>query len=95
MKQQDSGPAKREVGIRELNSNLSRYVKRAAAGEELIVTMRGKQVARLVPIDEPDPLIELERRGILRRATRPRTPILAEDLIPITGGGTVSEFIER
>jgi prevent-host-death family protein len=38
------------VGIRELKANLSRYVARARAGERIIVTDRGKQVAEIVPL---------------------------------------------
>ena len=37
------------VGIRELKSNLSEYVTRAAGGEEIVVTDRNRPVARLVP----------------------------------------------
>lgn len=37
------------VGIRELKSNLSEYVARAALGEEIVVTDRNRPVARLVP----------------------------------------------
>lgn len=37
------------VGIRELRQNLSKYVERVKAGEALIVTERGVEVARLVP----------------------------------------------
>jgi prevent-host-death family protein len=37
------------VGIRELKSNLSEYVARAAGGEEIVVTDRNRPVARLVP----------------------------------------------
>lgn len=37
------------VGVRELRQNLSRYLDRVKAGEALIVTERGREVARLVP----------------------------------------------
>jgi prevent-host-death family protein len=37
------------VGVRELRQNLSRYLKRVKDGETLIVTVRGREVARLVP----------------------------------------------
>jgi prevent-host-death family protein len=37
------------VGIRELKAHLSEYVARAAAGEEIVVTDRGRPIARLVP----------------------------------------------
>lgn len=37
------------VGIRELRQNLSRYIERVKTGEALVVTERGREVARLVP----------------------------------------------
>jgi prevent-host-death family protein len=37
------------VGVRELRQNLSRYLERVRAGENLTVTERGRVVARLVP----------------------------------------------
>lgn len=37
------------VGVRELRQNLSRYLDRVKAGEALIVTEHGHEVARLVP----------------------------------------------
>ncbi len=36
-----------QVGIRELKSNLSSYIRRASAGEIIVVTDRGKVVAQL------------------------------------------------
>jgi len=39
----------RRVGVRELRQNLSRYLERVRAGEGLVVTERGREVARLVP----------------------------------------------
>jgi prevent-host-death family protein len=37
------------VGVRELRQNLSRYLERVKAGEGLVVTERGLEVARLIP----------------------------------------------
>ncbi|MBA3421982.1 MAG: type II toxin-antitoxin system prevent-host-death family antitoxin [Thermoleophilaceae bacterium] len=37
------------VGVRELRQNLSRYIERVKEGEALVVTERGREVARLVP----------------------------------------------
>jgi prevent-host-death family protein len=37
------------VGVRELRQNLSKYLDRVKAGEDLVVTERGETVARLVP----------------------------------------------
>jgi prevent-host-death family protein len=39
-----------EVSVREMKNNLSKYLKRAQAGEEVIVTDRGRPVARLGPV---------------------------------------------
>lgn len=38
------------VGLRELRQHASRYVDRVAGGESLEIAVRGRPVARLVPI---------------------------------------------
>jgi len=38
------------VGIRELKTHLSRYVKEVKDGDEILVSERGKIVARIVPV---------------------------------------------
>ena len=47
------------VGIRELKMRLSEYVRKAARGEEIAVTARGREVAFLVPVTK-------ERRALNR-----------------------------
>lgn len=37
------------VGVRELRQNLSKYLDRVKGGEDLVVTERGREVARLIP----------------------------------------------
>jgi prevent-host-death family protein len=37
------------TGIRHLTNNLSRYIRRAEAGERIAITARGRVVAELVP----------------------------------------------
>lgn len=39
-----------QVGVRELKDRLSHYLKRIQGGEEIIVTERGRSVARIVPV---------------------------------------------
>ena len=39
------------VGVRELKSNLSKYLKRVEAGERLTVTDRGRAIAALIPAE--------------------------------------------
>jgi prevent-host-death family protein len=49
------------VGVRELRQNLSRYLDRVKAGEALVVTERGHEVARLVP-SHSDAYVEVAAR---------------------------------
>lgn len=64
--------------MRELKAKLSEYVGRAAAGESVIVTDRGRPVARLTALDASVPLtrgieegwIEPPRRTTLSKADR-------------------------
>ena len=44
------------VGIFEAKNRLSELVERAARGEEIVITRRGQQVARLMPPRTPDTL---------------------------------------
>jgi len=37
------------VRVRELKNHLSRYLKRVQGGEEILITERGRSVARIVP----------------------------------------------
>ena len=51
------------VGVRELRQNLSRYLERVKAGEGLVVTERGQEVARLIPSGaSADRYVELGQR---------------------------------
>jgi uncharacterized protein len=65
-------PLKSEVGVRELHDRLSRYVQHVKDGAEVVVTMRGRRVARLVPVDETDPWqICVPRHARIRSRRRP------------------------
>ncbi len=44
------------IGIFEAKNRLSELVERAARGEEIVITRRGEQVARLMPPRVPDAL---------------------------------------
>lgn len=58
-----------DVGIRALKQNASEVVARAAAGEVITVTDRGRPVARLTPLNG-DPLEQLVSDGRARPARR-------------------------
>lgn len=59
------------VGIRELKGNLSAYVKRATAGEEIVVTDHGRPVARLVPYAATDEVEAGIRDGWITAPSHP------------------------
>lgn len=66
------------ANVSELKAKLSKYLARVKAGEEVVVTQRGRAVAKLVPIPQAeDPelarLRALERRGLVR-VGRARVP---------------------
>ena len=46
------------VSVRELRQHLSRYLRRVAAGERLIVTERRRPVALLGPLPERDDILD-------------------------------------
>jgi prevent-host-death family protein len=65
------------VGVRELRQNLSRYLERVKAGESLVVTERGREVARLTPSGPKDSAIA--RLVAERGATMPTGNLLDLD----------------
>ena len=66
------------LGSRELRASLARSLRRAAAGERIVITDGGVPVAQLGPLDSPgqSTLDELVARGLVvppRRAQPPNT----------------------
>ncbi len=72
-----------EVGIRALQQHASDVVRRAAAGDGVVVTDRGRPVARLVPI-RGTALDRLTAEGLARPARR-RARDLPDPLPPAPG----------
>ena len=60
------------VGIRELKAKLSEYVSRAANGEQIVVTDRGKPVARLVGLEGASMIERGIEEGWITPAARTR-----------------------
>lgn len=80
-----------EVGVRDLKNNLSRYLDRVRQGEEIIVTDRGRPVARLSSLDHPsDRLAALIASGAVRppRSQKRRRPARR-----IKASGSVSDLV--
>lgn len=81
------------VGVRELKNGLSRYLKRVQGGEEIIVTERGRSVARIVPAKATNltrALGPLLREGAVRwSGGKPR----GASRRPVIQGQTLSEMV--
>lgn len=59
------------AAVSQLKASISEYLSKVKAGEEVLVTDRGKPIARLVPIDRgvtevPPHLLMLEKAGLVR-----------------------------
>jgi prevent-host-death family protein len=77
-----------EVPSRELRNNTADLLRRVGAGEQIVVTTRGKPVASLVPFERSRrswiPRKELMRRLVLVQAD----PGLRDDLTRLAGETT-------
>lgn len=67
------------VGVRELRNQTAAWIRRAGQGERVVITVDGRPVAQLGPIESADTvsLDGLAARGLLvlpRRADRPPPP---------------------
>ena len=80
-----------EVGVRDLKNNLSAYLDEVAEGTTIIVTERGKPVARLTSIDQPTSrLADLVAAGVVQP---PQHSVRHRPAEPISAHGTVSDLV--
>jgi prevent-host-death family protein len=56
--------------VSKLKASLSEYLRSVKAGEEVLVTERGRPIAKLTPAASsemlPDELIEMEKQGLIK-----------------------------
>ncbi|HET8606348.1 MAG TPA: type II toxin-antitoxin system prevent-host-death family antitoxin [Gaiellaceae bacterium] len=79
-----------EVGVRELRADLSRWLHRVRDGEEVVVTDRGKAVARILPVNGERRIDRLIREGTVTPAPRPWRGKLPK---PIEDAGPLSDIV--
>ena len=82
-----------QVGVRALQQNASEVVKRAAAGEIIDITDRGRLVARMVPAHVRG-MEALRSAGLVREATRSPAD-LAPPLALEPGQPTLGEILAK
>ena len=78
-----------KAGVAQLKASLSRYLERVKAGQEILVTDRGKPIARLVPVSEAEKGTRRERL-IAEGQLVPRRGKLRPSLLrpPVAGAGS-------
>ena len=85
--------------ISTLKASLSEYIASVKRGEEVVVTERGKPVARIVPIlpaaVEDDRIRELVKRGVVRAATRNLRRALPGRAVRTVSEGAASRALEE
>jgi prevent-host-death family protein len=85
------------MGIRELRAELAAAVRRAEAGERVVVTVGGRPVAQLGPLDPAGSeatLDDLVARGLLVRARRADRPEPAAG-IPLWAGARLDRVLQE
>jgi len=81
------------VGIRDLRAGLSHWLDLVGRGESVVVTDRGRPVARLTRVDEAPAIQRLIEEGIVRPAKRPKTP--ARGRPRVQAEATISEIVSE
>lgn len=83
------------MGIRRFRSEAAAAVRRAGDGERIVITVGGKPVAQLGPLDPlggAPTLDDLAARGLVVRARRPDRP--APELhLPLTSGTRLDKLV--
>jgi prevent-host-death family protein len=86
----------RQIGIRELRQHASVYVDLAEKGYTVDITNRGRLVAQLVPVADPDsPLQRLIAEGIILPAEEPGNLLGIEPAPPVPPGKPTGSEILR
>lgn len=83
-----------DVAISALRAELSSWIERAQAGEEIVVTDRGTPVARLLPVDTAPLLDQLVRRGVLNRPVSAERPA-ARTADRVRARGPVADLVSE
>jgi len=84
------------IGIRELRQHASVYVDLVERGYTVDITNRGRLVAQMVPVRDPEsPLERWIARGVIERAEDDGSVLEIEPYIGPSGGPTASAALGR
>ena len=77
-----------EVALRELRNNAASVLRRAQAGEQIVITSRGKPVASLDALEQPRRRWLSRAELVKRLAVSQADPVLRQDLARLAGDTT-------
>ena len=84
------------MNVRELRANLAAALRRAEAGQRIVVTIGGRPVAQLAPIEAPEAaqptLADLAARGLVLPARRDDRPA-PDVLVPLRVGTRLDRLL--
>lgn len=83
------------VGIFEAKNRLSELVERAARGEEIVITRRGEQVARLMPPQARDAQGQALALAARIRTTRSEGRSQSRTEQPLGAGVSIRDMIDE
>lgn len=81
-----------EVGIAQLRRELKDWLEKVQSGDEVVITERGRPVARLSGIDTAPLLDQLAKEGQISRTASARRPT-ARGRRRVTARGVVSDLV--
>jgi prevent-host-death family protein len=84
-----------KVGIRELKTNLSKYLNRVKEGQTLVITEHGKPIGRIVP---EGVTVEARLKGLELSGVLLQTGSALPKIEPVTisqGQKLISEFVSE
>jgi prevent-host-death family protein len=90
-------PVLQRVGIRELRNQSAAVVRRAGAGERIVITVDGRPVAQLGPLEaaEDDLTIDdLAVRGLIEPARRDDRPP-PDMVMPVWAGTRLDQMVRE
>jgi len=83
-----------DVAISAFRAELSGWIERARAGEEVVLTDRGTPVVRLLPIDTAPLLDQLVQSGVLSGPQRAARPV-ARGAARVRARGPVADLVSE
>ena len=86
------------LGIREVRSRLTSLVRRAGNGERIVITIAGRPIAQLGPVEAADARVTIEdlvARGLLEPARRGDRPTEPDTRIDSWTGGRLDRALRE